>query len=397
MLVLYPHQKPAIEQLGNGKILCGGVGSGKSITALAYWWSKVCKGGLDPWAPVQREIPLYIITTALKRDSLEWIGDLSYFAKSETHKVTVDSWNNIQKYESVQNAFFIFDEQRLVGSGAWVKSFYKIAKLNRWILLSATPGDTWMDYIPVFVANGFYRNKTEFSERHVIYKRFSKFPQVDKFVGTKRLEALRKQLLVDMPFKRSTERHRDRVHVNYDRALYRDALKFRKDPWTGEPFKNSTALAYALRKASNDPFWRIPACREILAKHGKGIIFYNFDYELEALRELSDEYVVAERNGHKHEDVPTGDKWVYLVQYMSGAEAWNCTTTDCMIFYSLTYSYRTMEQAEGRIDRLNTPFKDLYYYILTSNSNLDLAIWEARTRKKVFSESAFTKRIAVEA
>ncbi len=393
-LKLYPHQTKAVSELGIGKILCGQVGSGKSITALTFWWTKICDGELKPWKRPKRKVPLYIITTARKRDSLEWQEDLTYFAKDDSHLVVVDSWNNMHKYEGVRQAFFIFDEQRVVGSGAWVKSFYKITKYNPWILLSATPGDTWLDYIPVFVANGYYRNKTHFVEQHVLYSRFSKFPKVDKFVNTKKLEKFRARLLVDMPFERHTVRHRERLWVEYDRELYRDILKSRCNPWDDyKPFKNSTGLAYALRRCSNDAKYRIPECRKLIEKHKRAIIFYNFDHELDELRKLDDAYVVAEWNGHKHEKVPSGNEWVYLVHYLSGAEAWNCTDTDCIIFYSLNYSYRIMEQAEGRIDRMNTKYTDLYYYILTCHSNIDLAIWEAKKRKKVFSESAFTKRL----
>lgn len=90
---------------------------------------------------------LCIITTARKRDTGEWDEELAHFYMSTDpehdiyeHKVVVDSWNNIGKYVGVKNAFFIFDEQRVVGKGAWVKSFYKITQNNEWILLSATPG-----------------------------------------------------------------------------------------------------------------------------------------------------------------------------------------------------------------------------------------------------------------
>ena len=70
---------------------------------------------------------LYIITTAKKRDTLEWEGELSPFLLSTNpdvnlyqNKVVIDSWNNISKYKDITDAFFIFDEQRVVGSGTWV-------------------------------------------------------------------------------------------------------------------------------------------------------------------------------------------------------------------------------------------------------------------------------------
>lgn len=402
---LKPHQKEAIEQLETGKILCGGVGTGKSLTSIAYWWTVVCGGklrvnGKGDWAKPERRVDLYILTTAKKRNELDWEGELVKLGLSKGSEgvldgltVVVDSWNNIRKYEGVRGAFFILDEQRLVGAGAWVKSFYKIAQKNDWILLSATPGDTWMDYIPVFVANGFYKNKSEFVERHCIYNRFSKYPKVDRFVATKRLYRLRDMLLVDMPYERTTTRNKQRIFVEFDRDLYRQILKTRQDPVTGEPFKNSSALMAAIRRANNSHVSRLEETRKILANHPRVIIFYNYDFELEILRTLRDSHEVYEFNGHKHDPVPTSETWVYLVQYKAGSEGWNCTSTDTMIMYSLNYAHRMMEQAYGRIDRLNTQYSILNYYLLMASSSLDLGIWEAIQRKRTFSESAFLARL----
>ena len=130
---------------------------------------------------------------------------------------------------------------------------------------------------------------------------------------------------------------------------------------------------------------------EIVEDHPKAIIFYNFDYELEILRNLyyGEDVEIAEWNGHKHQPIPRGDKWIYLVQYTAGAEGWNCITTDTIIFYSQNYSYKVLKQASGRIDRLNTPYTDLYYYHLVSKSGIDLAISRALKNKKQFNETRF--------
>ena len=406
---LGPHQLKAIDELDSGKVLIGGVGTGKSMTALAYWWTVVCGGELrinrrDSWEKPVKKVDLYVITTARKRNSLDWTKELAQIGLSEGPEgglegltVTIESWNNIKKFESVRGAFFVFDEQRLVGSGAWVKSFYKIANRNRWILLSATPADTWMDLIPVFVANGFYKNKSEFVERHCIYSRWSKFPKVDKFVGIKRLEQLRDLIYVDMPYTRHTSRHRERIFVDFDRECYRNVMKTRQNPETGEPFANNSAFLSYLRRVSNTSEERFEVAKRLVLEHRKVIIFYNFDYELDLLRTLQEslgpEFELAEWNGHLHQEVPEGDNWVYLVQYTAGSEAWNCITSDTIVFYSLNYSHRIMEQSEGRIDRLNSPYIDLFYYRLMSSSPLDLGIWEALKRKKTFSEARFVAKL----
>ena len=379
---LYPHQKEAISQLKTGSILCGGVGTGKSLTALSYYWERVAK---------QRPLPLYIITTARKRDTQDWEKEADgIFGFS----FTVDSWNNIKKYTDVKDAFFIFDEQRVIGYGAWVKAFLKIAKSNEWILLTATPGDTWTDYIPVFIANGFYRNKTDFINQHVIYSRFSKFPKVDHFINTGKLIRQRNDILVQMKFQKKTVPHNELVVVPYDTEEMKRAWKDRWDIFRNEPIRDASSLCYVLRRISNENPWRISKVEDIIRRKKKAIVFYNFNYELDMLRALAMRMDIccAEWNGQKHEPLPTGDKWMYFVQYLAGAEGWNCTTTDTMIFYSQNYSYRVMAQAAGRIDRLNTPYTDLYYYHLRSNAWIDLAIQRAVKEKRTFNESSFVEK-----
>lgn len=396
MIKLMPHQEEALKTLSNGKILVGDVGTGKSLVAAAYY--DRFEGDRD----------VYVITTAKKRNSLDWDKEFLHFLVGKTREttkkgiLTVDSWNNIGKYESVKDAFFIFDEQRLVGSGSWTKTFLKIAKQNHWILLSATPGDTWLDYVPVFLANGFYKNRTEFKREHVIYAPYSKFPKVERYVGVGRLVRQRNDLLVEMAYTRTTTRQMVWKSVEYDRTAVETATKRRWNPYSQEPMKDVAELFRVVRKLVNADYSRVLAVRELMQVHPRLIIFYNFDYELEELRKLvsgdSDgaldkSTVIAEWNGHKHEEVPKSERWVYLVQYTAGSEGWNCITTNATVFYSLNYSYKVWHQAFGRIDRLNTPYKELYYYALVSNSWIDLAIRKSLKAKQNFNESQFGRNL----
>lgn len=385
MVLLMDHQKEAVEQLNHGKILYGGVGTGKSLTALKYY--------LDKEPPT----PLYVITTAKKRDSLDWMGEAARLGlgmdeeSSVAGVLTIDSWNNIHRYVDVEDGFFIFDEQRLVGTGAWVKSFLKIAKKNRWILLTATPGDTWLDYAPVFIANGLYKNMTEFKREHVVYAPYVRFPKVLRYTSTAVLEKYRNMLLVEMPFIRHTHRNLIWMEVDYDQKAYQRALKERWNPFENRPILDVAELFRVLRRIVGGGQKCVLLTREILRERKKAVIFYNFNYELELLRGLSDEFEVAELNGFRKDEIPKSDSWAYLVQYAAGAEAWNCTETDTVIFYSLTYSYKNFMQAQGRIDRLDTPYTELYYYILKSNSMVDNAVTRALAEKRMFNESAFAK------
>lgn len=401
---LYPYQADAVRRMKPGCILCGGVGTGKSLTALAFYLGKICVGGKIPVNGIPqfrfpaKTVPLYIITTARKRDSLEWNDELIRVCLNTDPELSynhtechVDSWNNIQKYVGVTNAFFIFDEQRVVGTGAWVKAFRKIAKSNRWILLSATPGDTWMDYVPVFIANGFYASKRQFETEHVVYSRYSKYPKVDYYINAGKLVKERNSILVHMDVERRTTRHPEYLTCGYDRDLYKRIQKYRCDPDTGQPYTNLTALGVALRRCVNSAEDRLFALDNCLEEHPRLIVFYNFDYELDILEAHAQKrnYPYKQWNGHKHEPVPEGDRWLYFVQYMSGAEAWNCVATDAILFYSLHHSYKIMEQSQGRIDRVNTPYTDLYYYFLTSSSPVDIRIRQCLDRKEAFNWQAF--------
>lgn len=401
-VTLRDYQEDALRRMKDGCILNGGVGSGKSRTALSYYYT--LQGGdvnTGKYVKMINPIDLYIITTAKKRDSFEWEEELSLYRMSTdpsinkySNKVVVDSWNNIKKYTTVKDAFFIFDEQRVVGYGVWTKSFLSIAEKNKWILLSATPGDTWMDYIPVFIANGFFKNKYQFEHNHVVYSSWTKFPKVTKYLNEGKLQKMRNSIIVNMEHKKETVDHHSWINADYDRKKYQEIVKTRWNPYKNKPIRNAAEYCYILRRVTNEDKSRLELVNEILNAHPKIIIFYSFNYELDILRKFLDElnYPYSEWNGHKHEKILSDDgyeNWVYLVEYVAGAEGWNCTTTDTIIFYSQNYSYKTTKQAAGRIDRMNTPYKDLYYYHIKSMSNIDIAITAALQKKKKFNERSF--------
>lgn len=376
---LSAEQSEAVSKLKNGSILCGGVGSGKSRTALCYYGEKT-----------QGSVPLYIITTARKRDEHDWEKEGAPYGMDISN---VDSWNNIKKYESVSGAFFIFDEQRVVGYGAWSKTFIKIARNNRWILLSATPGDKWMDYVPVFIANGFYRNKTEFIQEHVVWNHHTQYPSVDRYLNSGRLIRLRNEILVNINYRRKTVQHHIDICCSYDSIKYRQAMKLRRNLETGEPIETASEYCGYLLKIVNSSQDRQVRLLDILSEHSKVIVFYNFNYELDILKSIpyDRDVKIAEWNGHQHQPIPKSDRWVYLVQYTAGAEGWNCIETDTMVFYSQSYSYRATVQAAGRIDRRNTAFTDLYYYHFMSKSSIDASIKKSLKEKKEFNLAGFAR------
>ena len=403
---LYEHQLKAIEDLHNGSILVGDVGTGKSRTALAYYYRKVCNGdfccnGEGEFKLMTNPRDLYIITTAKKRDSLEWNDECVKFGitvdkeSNETGvALCIDSWNNIKKYTDVSGAFFIFDEQRVVGYGAWTKAFLKIVKKNQWILLSATPGDTWSDYIPVFIANGFYRNKSDFYYEHAVFSRYAKYPKIEKYINTGKLNAYRRKVLVHMKFMKHAVQHHETVFAEYNKHLYFRVWRDRWNVYDNCPIQETGKLFYLMRRVVNSDSSRISQLERLLLENERVIIFYNYDYELEIIRDVCswNNVKAAEWNSHKHENVPSGDRWAYIVQYNAGSEGWNCISTNVMIFYSQSYSYRMTVQAAGRIDRMNTPYDDLYYYHLKSHSPIDVAIARALSEKRDFNESSFIGR-----
>ena len=403
MIKLAEHQISAVERMHNGCILRGDVGSGKSRTALAYYYLSVCGGGLKingmgSLKEMRTPRDLYIITTAKKRDDQSWYDELGPFCITEKASdnpsginVTVDSWNNIKKYKKVVGAFFIFDEQRIVGSGAWVKAFYKIAVKNQWILLTATPGDTWADYIPVFVANGFYKNKTDFNNKHAVYARYSNYPKIERYIGIGTLTKHRNQVLVNMKDQRNASEVHVNVYCEYDRDLYRTVKKDRWNPYDNEPIAETGKLCYLERRVANEDPTRKEQMAKLLTQHNKAIVFYNFDYELDILRGLCNELDIPyqEWNGHNHDPLPEGDRWVYIVQYAAGCEAWNCITTNVMIFYSQNYSYKVMKQSAGRTNRMNSPYKELLYFHLRSYAPIDIAIKRALSLKRNFNEKSY--------
>ena len=398
---LYDYQMEAVQKLQNGNILVGSVGSGKSRSGLFYYF-KENGGWIDEngYVPMKNPQDLYIITTAKKRDSQEWSGEIARYLMSTNpednyydNKIVIDSWNNIQKYKDVVGGFFLLDEQRIVGSGAWVKSFLKIAKSNNWILLTATPADTYSDLLPVFLANGFFKNKSEFNREHVVYARYTKYPKIERYINTTRLDRLKSRVIVQMNYKHQIKVHSEDVYCSYDIPMYKDVMRKRWDPYRNAPIEQASGLCLVLRKIVNSDESRQVKLLELLEDIPRAIIFYNFDYEREILLNLgyAEGVEVAEWTGHAHQPVPDSEKWVYICQYNSAAEGWECTKTNVVIFYSQSYSYKTMTQAAGRVDRLNTPYDELRYYYFKSRSGIDLAISRSLSEKKNFNEGKWVK------
>jgi len=390
MIELREHQKDALREMHNGCVLYGGTGSGKGYTALHYY--------------IENESPkkLFVITTARKRNDRDWEEEaesLKIFTmgrySSKHGEIVVDSWNNIEKYKDVEGAFFIFDEQRAVGRGTWAKMFVKIAKQNNWILLSATPGDTWMDYVPLFVANGMFKDRTDFQRKHVIFKPYMKFPVVDRYINETKLQLLRNHILVEMPYDRLTTRHENWIEVGHNQEFMDLAWGRRWNALEDKPIRDPAELFRTMRQISNMHPSRLEYVLTALKKHRRLIVWYNFDYELELLRRLpasttlGEIVPILEYNGYKKDRLPDEGPMIYLVQYVAGAEAWNCTTVNAMVFYSLTYSWRNFHQAQGRIDRMDNTHMDLYYYMLVSNTKIDSKIQEALERKEDFNEREF--------
>lgn len=376
---LYPHQEESLRKIKSGSILNGGVGSGKTITSLVFYKT------------YHSTKKLYVITTAKKRDSGDWEEDAD---KVGVNIEIVDSWNNIKNYMHLENSFFIFDEQRVVGYSAWGKSFITIARKNKWILLSATPGDTWMEYMTTFIANGFYRNKSDFVDQHVEFDQWVKYPKIKAYHNVDKLMRYRREILVPMHFERKTKRHRQFIKSSYDEKLYERVMKERWNIFEEKPIENGSEFLQLLRKLTATDEDRIFNAKFLMDIHDRLIIFYNYNYERDVLisicNDLGRHY--WEWNGHAHQEVPNTDKWLYLVQYTAGAEGWNCISTNTILFYSLNYSFKIVEQAEGRIDRLNTSYTDLEYYFLTSDAQIDKDIYKAIKTKEKFNESAWLKR-----
>lgn len=389
MIQLTDYQISAIKRMKNGCVLRGGTGSGKTLTSLVYIFENVLNGQ-TPIYPGHKYIktkdttPVYVITTPKKRDSGDWESEASIIPmKLEI----VDSWNNIKKYEKVKDSIFIFDETKITGYGAWTYSFLKIAKNNKWILLSATPGDSFMEYASLFVANGFFKNKTEFEREHVVWSRWSKYPKVERYLGISKLIKMRDSILVEMPSVRATTQKHKNVICDYDQVAYDILYKQRWNFYENKPIRDSSQLCYLLRRLVNSDESRIKALDTIHNKHPRIIIFYNHNHELDILREwcITNNILYSEWNGHNHDPLPDGPVWAYLCQYTAAQEAWNCIETDCITFYSQTYSYKALTQSIGRIDRMNTPYKFLYYYHLISDSSIDIAIQAALSRKENFN------------
>ena len=204
----------------------------------------------------------------------------------------------------------------------------------------------------------------------------------------------RRQILVPMVYKKVTERKRQLIYSEYNTDNYHKIMKERWNIFEDKPIENASELLQIIRKTvATDPDRKLNA-KIMMDAHDRLIIFYNYNYERDVLIEIAEELgkEYFEWNGHAHEDIPDQEQWLYFVQYTAGAEGWNCISTNVIMFYSVNYSFRYMEQAEGRIDRINTPYNVLEYYYLTSHSQIEKDILSTVNRKKNFNASAWVER-----
>lgn len=387
-----PHQRDAIRKISNGNVVVGATGSGKSLVGLVYYYTNILEGSVEPFRKPTKSVSLYIITTATKRDSLDWNSECAEFALSTNQeasvngiKVVIDSWNNIKKYKDIRGGFFLFDEQKTTGYKRWSKIFIRIAKNNRWILITATPSDRWMDLLSVFIANGFYKNKRDFVNQHVTYNPYVKYPSITGYRNVNKLRILKKRIFVIIDYQSPSIIENKVISVDYDVDALTQIEKTEWNPFTDSPIINLSEFASVLRRSLNSHPSRINEAIRIRNTVKKLIVFYNFNFELEILKHGYSGIKIGELNGHRHDALPVGSDWVYLVQYNSGNEAWECFTTNHMLFYSLNYSFRIMTQAKGRINRLTSGFNYMYYYYLVSNHWLDKGIQKALNKKRDFN------------
>lgn len=375
---LRPAQRDAVDRMHDGCVLLGRTGSGKTMTALGYWLK------------VHAQQDLYVVTTPAKRDAMEWEGDSAKLGQYLPPERVV-SWNKIKDFEYLESAFVVFDEQRVSGSGKWVKSFLKIAKSNDWILLSATPGDVWIDWLPLFIANGFYRTRTQFTDRHVIWDPHTRYPRIKRYIEEDRLERCQEAICVYLASPNPISRMVHDELVSYDSRKYAEVTRKRWNPFEVRPMMDAGELCRVQRRIVLENVCREEALERLLKGHPRALVFYSYNYELEAIKAVCERLgrSYGQRNGHRHDPVPVSkEPWVYIVQYQS-ADAWNCISTNIAILYSLPYSWRQQEQAMGRIDRMNTPFDELHYYRLMTDSTIDNAILACLDRKETFNERVY--------
>ena len=383
MIKLLKYQEEAIQKLHSGSVLYGATGSGKSLTGLAYYMR--CWSHLD----------LYIITTSKKRNAGEWEEEIAKLGCPPPK--AIDSWNRLKNYRMVSDAFFLFDEHKVGGHGKWAQSMITIAKKNKWILLTATPGDVWDDYASIFIANEFVKNKTTWNEDFCIFDRISKYPKIIGYQREDVLKNMRDAVLVPMEYQSEKVPIPYVIPYKVDHEEEAYVLARRKSLRHPEmrAFRNTSAMFAYMRMNLPDKESKIQALADVLKKEPKAIIFYNFTpekYEIEnAARQVNIPFF--QYNGQIKDNVPDGDTWVYAVQYTAGAEAWNCITCRTVIFYSMNYSYKVMTQAKGRIDRCNSPFDELhYYYFISPDFEIDQEILNALTRKEKFNEEALANK-----
>lgn len=394
MITLRSYQQDAVEALLNGKhIVVASCGVGKGFISLE-------------WARGTKKSNVLVITQASKVKSNDFVEEAKLLDEkwyNSQSSFTVVSWNSLAKWlkehqsENFADYAIIADEiQRIKNySTGMGKSFLKIASHTKcWAGFTATPGESWIQMMPYFVACGFVKHKTDFTNKFCVTQSFKGYIEI---IGYNHEEVLNKWWsgityfpdTKEMEKQLPSETHKV-VHFKAPTG-YAKVLKTKTRLDTDEFIDTSMAMCHYLRQLCCSKE-KVEWLKEFVESLDTScVVFYTYIEEGEKIKEALKGVKIWEINGKKH-DIPTADTIgkhdVVLAQWESGSASLNLQFMNYWVSFSPCYSLTTSCQSRGRIKRIGQT-KPMFYYYLKTDHTIENDIYKALKEKRDFSETVW--------
>lgn len=404
---LYAHQKKIVDLLPHKHLLAHGLGTGKTITALALARRVnlgtliICPKMLKPkW---EREANSWLVNTEY---GLMTRGDYVVLSKEEFKK----HFKTLPRFQAiiVDEAHNTFGSLKSQGHKA-LYAYIKVHNPTYVWLLTGTPYTStpmsvfalgrllgapwkWMDFRDQYFRERYIGRRVIFEPRPGIEAAIAE--RVKEIGSVVRLDEC-----IDVPPQTFEE---EEFAWTSDQLKALKELKEREsNPLTR--FTKAHQIAQGILIGDEyrpDQFFKClknDRVVELAEQNEKLIVFSRYNLHLEHLSDMLNEKGIlnvvingATKNREALINTSNAAKRVILLVQADCSEGWEAPSFGVVVHACLGYSYVKYNQSLGRVLRINAP-KPNYYLTLTTKDSADMLVSEAMRKKESFHDAIFLR------